>query len=217
MLQFKLNNLTHLKGQSKLLLWSFCIALFATSCTENAVEEIEKLSKDRSKIPVSISKNMALSLSDSAIKKIQINAPVLERYDNANPAFNKMPKGIHITFLDSLGKSEATVDANYAIHHPDAQILELENNVVIVNKKGDKLNSEHVTWNSQTHKISSNDFVKITTEDQIIYGDGFIANEDFTDYQINHIKGIVAIDAEDPVPSDSISAATTPLSNEDVQ
>ena len=197
MLQFRQNNLSYKKGQSKVLLWSFCILIFGISCAENNVEEIAKIPTDRSKIPVSISKNLSLSLSDSAIKKIQITTPLLERFDNAIPAFNKMPEGIHISFLDSLGNSEATVDANFAKHFPESQILELENNVIIVNREGDKLNSEHVTWNSGTHKISSDDFVKITTDDQIIYGDGFIANEDFTDYQINHIKGIVAIDTED--------------------
>jgi LPS export ABC transporter protein LptC len=167
------------------------------SCSENAVEEIDKLPKDRSKYPVSISKNMHLHLSDSAVKKVEIKTSVLERYDNAKPPFNKMPKGIHVQFLDSLGETEATVDANFATHYPEKQELVLENNVIIINKKGEKLNSEHVTWNAETHQISSNDFVKITTEDQIIYGDGFIANEDFTDYQINHIKGIVAIETDE--------------------
>lgn len=194
------------------MLWSFCMLIFGISCTENNVAEIAKISADRSKIPVSISKNLTLSLSDSAVKKIKITTLLLKRYDNAIPAYNEMPNGIHISFLDSAGYSEATVDANFAKHFPESQILELENNVIIVNKEGDKLNSEHVTWNSATHKISSDNFVKITTEDQIIYGDGFIANEDFTDYQINHIKGIIAIDSEEDTPT-----TLAPEKNENLQ
>lgn len=216
MLQLQPSNTTLTKNQGTLVRWFFCLLIIGSSCSENAVEEIKKLPKDRSKIPVSISHNMRLHLSDSAIVKIRINTPTLERYDNAKPPFNKMPKGIHVQFIDSLGNTEATVDANYATHFPESHTLELENDVVIINKSGDKLNSEHVTWNSATHKISSKDFVKITTEDQIIYGDGFVANEDFTDYQINHIKGIVAIESAQESQETRPSTDSTVISNEDL-
>ena len=40
-------------------------------------------------------------------------------------------------------------------------------------------------------KLLSDEFVKITTKDQIIYGDGFEANEDFTKYKIFKTRGTI--------------------------
>ena len=38
--------------------------------------------------------------------------------------------------------------------------------------------------------------MKFTTKDEIIYGDGFEANQDLSDYTMNHIKGIISVENE---------------------
>lgn len=60
----------------------------------------------------------------------------------------------------------------------------VKNNVEAISVKGDKLNTEELTWNQKTQKISSDKFVKITTRDEIIFGDGFESNQDLTNYKI---------------------------------
>ena len=98
--------------------------------------------------------------------------------------------------MDSLGSVESTVKSNYAIFYPKKELLELTNDVEVSNATGDRLNSEHLTWNSKTRRVKSDDFVKFTTQDEIIYGDGFEANQDLTDYTMNHIKGIISVEDE---------------------
>ena len=63
--------------------------------------------------------------------------------------------------------------------------------------KGDKLNTEHLIWNAITKKIFTDEFVKITTKDETIWGDGLVANQDFSDYQIKNVKGQVYMKDED--------------------
>jgi hypothetical protein len=62
---------------------------------------------------------------------------------------------------------------------------------VVINEKGDKLNTEHLMWDKKKRMIYSNAFVKITTADEVIYGDGLEANESFTKYKITKIKGTI--------------------------
>jgi LPS export ABC transporter protein LptC len=71
--------------------------------------------------------------------------------------------------------------------------MEAKRNVVVVNEKGDKLNTEHLIWDKNTRMIRTEEFVKITTEDEIIMGNGMEADEHFTKYKIKQIKGIISI------------------------
>jgi LPS export ABC transporter protein LptC len=172
-------------------------ALFLMSCSGNSLQEIDELMVESETLPLSTSKNVVLNFSDSGIVKIILSAPILERFiDEDAVPYDVLSEGMKIEFVDSLGNVEAKVLSKYAIHYPNKDILELSNDVQVYNLDGDKLNSEHLTWNSRTKKIQSDDFVKITTADEIIYGDGFEANQDFTNYRINHIKGIISLDNE---------------------
>ena len=40
-------------------------------------------------------------------------------------------------------------------------------------------------------------FVKITTEDEIIMGEGFESNQSFTKFKIKKIKGTISLDEEE--------------------
>ena len=68
---------------------------------------------------------------------------------------------------------------------------------MVVNKKGETLNTEHLIWEEKTEKIHTDEFVKITTEDEVIFGHGFESNQDFSKYRIKKIKGTIDLkDAE---------------------
>ena len=58
--------------------------------------------------------------------------------------------------------------------------LEVNGDVSIINQKGEQLNTETLTWNKVDKKIRSEGFVKIFTDDEIIFGTGFEADENFT-------------------------------------
>ena len=200
----KMLQYTHFKIQqyskdlSKNLLRSFAIlTLFITAVgCENSISEIQQLSQNLDNLPASTSIDVSMQFSDSGKVQIRLIAPVLERYSASKSPYNLLPKGVEIQFIDSFGNLEATVISNYGIHYPDKNIVDLSDDVRVIHINGDLLNSEHLIWNAKTQKISSDDFVKITTADEIMYGDGFEANQDFTDYRINNIKGIISIEDE---------------------
>ena len=189
-----------MKVPSTFVLGTFVLSMlvvFMTSCESNSLEEIEQVSLPGKELPISTSINLMIEFSDSGEVKIIMKAPIMERFVNTGGhPYDLMKEGIEIQFMDSLGNIEGQVLSKYAIYHPKKDILILSNDVRVFNKDGDKLNSEYLTWNAKTRKIKSDDFVKITTADEIIYGDGFVANQDFTNYSINHIKGIISVKDE---------------------
>ena len=176
----------------------FSFALLLVGCGGNSMESMEQFADDGVDHPISTSKNVKVILSDSGNVKIIMRAPLVERFtQNEEEPYDLLSEGMHVDFLDSLGNVDANVTCEHAIHYPQKKILILTKNVQVYNVDGDKLNSEYLVWNSKTEKITSNDFVKITTGDEIIYGNGFEADQDFTNYQISDIKGVISIDDED--------------------
>ena len=174
------------------------VALQLINCDGNSMDEIEQISLKGEILPVSTSKDVKLILSDSGNVKVIMIAPLIERFieENESP-YDLLPQGMEIEFLDSLGNVEANVKCEHSIYYPEKQILILTKNVEVYNIEGNKLNSEYLVWDANTKKITSNDFVKITTGGEIIYGNGFEADQDFTNYQIENIKGVITLEDED--------------------
>lgn len=201
MLQFTpIRMIKRLKVLSTKVLGTFAFVLIGfcmVSCGANSLDDMEQFVDDGELKPVSTSQNIKVVLSDSGRIKIIMKAPLVERFINpGEDPYDLLSEGMHVDFLDSLGNVEAYVTSEHAVHYPKKDILVLTKNVQVYNLDGDKLNSEYLVWNSKTEKITSNDFVKITTGDEIMYGDGFEADQDLTNYQISNIKGIISIDDE---------------------
>ncbi len=123
----------------------------------------------------------------------QLNAPILDQYGGAEP-YNEMPEGVHVQLFDSLMNVKTELSSNYAIDLSHQDVMEAKYDVVVINAKGEQLNTEHLIWNKAEQKISSDAFVKITTENQVLLGDGLISNEDFSDYKILKPRGVINID-----------------------
>ena len=62
--------------------------------------------------------------------------------------------------------------------------------VVINNEKNEKLNTEHLIWDQSKKMIFSNVAIKITTKDEVIFGDGLESDETFDKYEIINPTGV---------------------------
>lgn len=164
--------------------------LFSSGC-ENDIDKI-KLVTSKENLPVESATNLEIIYSDSAKIKARIVTPELNRYIG-NKNYIELPKGVKLEFFDETRAITSTITADYAIRKEQEMIVEARKNVVVVNEKKEKLNTEQLVWNERTKKIYSEAFVKITTSDEIIYGNGFEADQDFSRYKIKNIKGTISI------------------------
>jgi len=165
--------------------------LVLVSC-ENDLEKVS-LVTGKQNLPVETSTDLTILYSDSARVKVKITTPMLERFNTEEP-YTEMPKGVNVEFYDNELKVNSTLKAKYAMRRDLENVMEARNDVVVVNSKGEKLNTEHLIWDEKSSKIYSKEFVKITTPDKIIYGNGFEANQDFTNYKIFNIKGVITLE-----------------------
>lgn len=148
--------------------------------------------------PTQQGKGITMIYSDSARLKMVMKAPQMLTYDkNVKEPFTLLPSGLTMDFYTKEEKLEATLSANYGIHYPQRKRMEVKYNVVVVNKNGETLNTEHLIWDEVTKKIHSDAFVKITTAKEIIMGNGFESNEDLTQYQIKDVTGTIQLDNKD--------------------
>ena len=172
------------------------IILIGILCScENDINEVNALSTKEKK-PVRSGKNVELIHSENAKIKIKVTAPLLEEFEGEKK-YTEMSKGIAVNFYDSLQKITTTLTANYAINKVSENIMEAKNDVVVINEKGDKLNTEHLIWRQDSSKIYTHEFVKITTKDEIIMGEGLEANQDFSKYKILKVKGTIQLKDEE--------------------
>ena len=137
-------------------------------------------------------KNIKIIYSDSAQVQVEVKAPLMERYETENP-FYEMTKGLQATFFDDQLNVKSKMNADYGIRYERELKMEAKKNVVVVNEKGEQLNTEHLIWDEKRQKLTSDEFVKITTKDEVIYGNGFEANQDFSKYKIFNVKGTFPI------------------------
>ena len=179
---------------------SFLRYVFLVACTiffvacENDIEKV-KLLGNHEKSPVESAKNIKLIYSDSARVEAELTAPVMNHFAGENPTI-EMPVGFKVIFYDASLAVKSRLSADYGIRYEHEQKMEARKNVVVVNEKGEQLNTEHLIWDERSEKLLSDEFVKITRKDEIIYGTGFEANQDFSRYKIFNIKGTISVNKE---------------------
>jgi LPS export ABC transporter protein LptC len=170
------------------------ILIISFNACENDIAVVNSITADAEKLlPDQSNLNAEFLYSDSAVVRAKLTTPQLDHYASKKPYF-ELPKGMNVVFYTAEKKEETKLTADYAIGYDNGngmEKMEAKGNVIVVNVKGEKLNTEHLTWNALTKKIYTDDFVKITTKDQVIMGDGMVADQDFSNYEIKNIKGVI--------------------------
>ncbi|MEA1897727.1 MAG: LPS export ABC transporter periplasmic protein LptC, partial [Bacteroidota bacterium] len=100
-------------------------------------------------------------------------------------------QGILVHFYNKQGKEESYMSSKYAIYHEEDNLWEASDSVVVVNSEGEILNTELLFWDEKTEKIYSSKFVKITTMNDVIHGEGFEADQTFSTWNIKKMTGTI--------------------------
>ncbi|MCW3125054.1 MAG: hypothetical protein JWO03_712 [Bacteroidetes bacterium] len=173
-----------------LLLLAVCLL---TGCKNNLEEA--KLVTSRANVNIEQGKGVIINYSDHGKTKIKADAKTITRFNTDKP-YMEFSDGIKVSFYSTDGQVSTTMVADYASAVENSNVMTASKNVEVINAKGEKLNTEELIWDEQKKILYSNAFVKISTADEIIYGNGMQANEDFTDYVIKKITGKVKVKTE---------------------
>lgn len=172
------------------------VVTIAASC-KNDPEEINAL-VNKHAAQEDKADSVMIIYSERGNAKIRMYATEFIRNEIARPPYVDMRKGLKVEFFeDTTGRVESTLTAQYARWYEGKGNVLIRDSVVVVNKKGETLRTEELIWNQNVKKFYTEKFVRIHTPDQVMYGDGLEANEDFSWYRIKNPKGVVRVDKEE--------------------
>ena len=166
--------------------------LLLFSACRNDPKEIDKLVGKQS-MQEDKAYEVTILYSESGHTKARLYSIEFVRNELAKPPFVDMKKGLKVEFFDDSLRVNSTLTARYARWYEKQGNILIRDSIVVVNKKGEKLNTEELVWHQGIRRFYTEKFVRITTPTQVMFGDGLEANEDFTWYEIKNPKGVVRV------------------------
>ncbi|MDX2249728.1 MAG: LPS export ABC transporter periplasmic protein LptC [Bacteroidia bacterium] len=139
--------------------------------------------------------------SDSARVTARLSAGhMIEKEEGEDPkkyVIQYLSDGVEINFLNSDGRTTSKINSKSGIYNKEKGLAELTGSVVLLNGKGEKLETEQLFWKEMQDSIYTPKFVRIETPERIIIGEhGMRANSEFTAWTILESRGELTIDDE---------------------
>ncbi len=143
--------------------------------------------------PLSIAENINTKYTDSGKLKSHLISPKMLNYSNREFAFYEFPEGINLTMFDKEN-NKSNVVANYAILYDETDLIDLQGNVVLTTHKKDTLFADQLFYDQKKEWLFTNLPVRFRTKNELINGNGFDSNRDFTNAQVLEVTGRIFID-----------------------
>ncbi|WP_230679959.1 LPS export ABC transporter periplasmic protein LptC [Pontibacter sp. 172403-2] len=175
--------------------WVFSLVAMLACLNFGCNEELKDPDKvEIYKGPLVENHDIIMLFSDSARLQIKLKAPVQQEFDNGDGVF---PKGLYVEFYGEPGQITSTLKANYGKNDKRKNLYIARGNVIVENlQKKEKLETEELYWDKNKGKIYTDKFVRITTAEEILTGEGLRANQDFTNWRILKPTGIINLKEE---------------------
>lgn len=168
------------------------VATIFVSC-ENDMMAVVKLSSKDSIPDISITK-VHVKQSEFGKPTLDLIAPRMISYQS-HDAYTEFPDGLRIIFFDSINQPKSELTANYGISWDSRNTMQARGNVVVRNfEKREQLNTESLVYDRNMRKVSTTEFVKITTPDRIIMGKGMESDELFNNWVIRDVTGTIYVE-----------------------
>lgn len=161
------------------------------SC-ENDMTAVIKLSTKDS-IPDITVNNVHVKQSEKGKITLELTAPKMISYQTRE-AYTEFPNGLKIVFYDSINQPKSELTANYGINWENKHTMEARGNVIVRNfQKHEQLNTESLQYDQNFKKVSTDEFVKITTPDRTILGKGMESDELFGNWVIKNVSATIFV------------------------
>jgi LPS export ABC transporter protein LptC len=169
------------------------LAMFFSCKTD--LNKIEDLTRIQSR-PVETAEDIKIIYSTNARVQMIMEAPLMERFEEEKP-YMELPNGFLMVFYDSLMNETSRISANYAIQYDEDELIDARNDVVVQNmESNERLNTEQLIWDQKKGLIYTEKFVKITRDEEVLFGDGFESDDRFTSWVIKSPRGTFSVDMD---------------------
>jgi LPS export ABC transporter protein LptC len=167
------------------------ILLGFSSCQENDIGKVKSMFNEQ-EADVEVADSVRFTYKEGAFARAIVTGKTIKRYTKAQDKI-EFPDGMLVRFYDQL-RLISILKANYAENNESQQLMHVSGDVYMENERNEKLETQELMWNVRNKKIYTDQSIKIRTPDHIIYGIGFDSDEDFSNYTIRKVTGIVSVD-----------------------
>lgn len=164
----------------------FFLTLIFVSCSNDPKLVQEFVSSEV--LPIEKIEGAEMLHTENGKLKVKIVATTIERFNNQQPQL-VFSNHLVVYFYNDSAMVQSTLKAEYAEINDEKKLMTAKENVILINIAGKKLESEELIWDEKNNKIYTDKKVKITTGKEVIEGEGFVSNPDFTEYSISKIHG----------------------------
>ena len=171
------------------------LALLLPSC-KNDLDRVAAIEVPAN-APDRVTTNAEYYYSDSGRVTNRIIAGTISEYTDEDDPHTYLTNGVELDFFDTAGILSSKLTARRGQILQKKKQMEVEEQVVFTNAKGEKLETEQLTWDQDSDRVFTDRPVKVTRANDIIYGQGLDASQDFSRYTIRHITGSLFLDRSD--------------------
>ena len=158
------------------------------SCKNN-FEEVQNIGILSSE-PLTVAENINTKYTDSGKLKSILKSPKMLNFSNRDFAFYEFPEGVDLTLFDD-DNNRSNVIADYAIVYDETDLIDLRGNVVLNTHNRDTLYADQLFYDQKLQWLFTNQPVKFRTKDQLIDGNGFDSDRNFSKARVLEVTGIV--------------------------
>ena len=175
------------------------LAIIASAIFVSCKNDIDKVNllTSRSNMPTFSVFGFETVYSDSGRVMVELKSKELSRFEGKAMKYDEYRYGLNVRFFGGYGSVTATLRCSYARFLIEKELWEIKSDVEINNiSRNEKINTEMLYWDMNRELVYSDKFVRITTEDEILTGEGFESNQDFSEWKILNPAGIISIKDE---------------------
>lgn len=160
-------------------------------CHENDMAKVKAMFNEKD-ADVEVADSVRFIYKEGEYTRAVVTGKTIKRYTKTQSKL-EFPDGLLVKFFDQLNMI-SVLKANYAENNNTEQIIIVSGNVYMENSRYEILETQELTWNMRNKKVFTDNPIKIRTLDNVIYGVGFDSDEDFSNYTIRKVTGIVGVD-----------------------
>jgi LPS export ABC transporter protein LptC len=141
--------------------------------------------------PVMEASDIEMFYSDSAVVRIRLTADRQLEFTDGDREF---PEGIYIEFYDKKSVRSSSIKADQGYYFKQDNKYTATGNVVVMNfETGEKLETEVLHWEPNKNEIYTDRYVEITSDEEVLMGEGLTSDESFENYQILKPRGTFSL------------------------
>jgi|TARA_B110000305_G_scaffold167498_1_gene185133 LPS export ABC transporter protein LptC len=164
------------------------VLILFISCQNNTSDIQEFVEQE---FPVEIIEDAELIHTEFGKIKVKISAKKIERFINSNPRL-VFTDSIVVIFFDRNSDTLSNLQANKALINETENLMHVSNNVILISSNGNKLETNHLSWDEKKEKIFTEENVIITTDKEVINAQGFVSDPDFIEYSLHKVNGVLS-------------------------